>query len=137
MTYNQIVFLVILFGVVYTLFKYSQEGDINTFIGSSPSVREIRERYTSRGQIAERLHHLLIYQNGYVRWNRILIISMFVSMIIIYLYEKEIKLEKFILLTAFIFLAVDLPNRWGHSHVRQGTIQEGTSLISHYYSLPN
>lgn len=128
----QVVFLIILIGVILTLLKYSKEGDILTFTGNCPSVQKLREKFPTKDQLVERLHNLLIYKESYVRWNSFLVISMFASMVILYFLRGEVKLAEFIILTSFIFLAIDLPNRWAHSHIQKGVIQEGTQLYSLY-----
>lgn len=133
----EILFLVILAGVMFTLFHYSQEGDILTFTGNAPKVREMREKYVNREQIVERLHSLLVYKESYVRWNREMIIALFVSLVILYCFRSEIRLAEVLLLTTFVFLAIDLPNRWGHAHISASVIQEGTQLYTLYGSLPS
>lgn len=133
--YIQVVFLIILLGVCLTLIKYSQEGDIRTFTNGAPRLNLMKKTYPNREAVMERLHSLLIYKESYVRWNRYIIIAMFTSLVILYYIRGEVKLSEFIILSCFIFLAIDLPNRWGHTHVSKGIIQEGTQLYTHYHSL--
>jgi len=130
--YLQVVFLIILVGVVMTLLKYSKEGDILTFTGNCPSVKKLKDDYPTKDSIIERMHNLLIYKESYVRWNRFIIIAMFVSMIILHFLRDEIRISEFLLLTCFIFLAIDLPNRWAHAHIQKGVMQEATQLYSIY-----
>ena len=133
--YIQVIFLIILFGVVLTLLKYSQEGDISTFIRGVPNPNLMKKNYPTREAVMERLHALLIYKESYVRWNRFFIIAMFTSLVILYCIRGEVNLGEFIILTCFIFLAIDLPNRWGYTHISKGIIQEGTQLYTYYHSL--
>lgn len=115
-----------------TLLKYSKEGDILTFTGNCPSVKKLKDDYPTKDSIIERMHNLLIYKESYVRWNRFIIIAMFVSMIILHFLRDEIRISEFLLLTCFIFLAIDLPNRWAHAHIQKGVMQEATQLYSIY-----
>ena len=133
--YIQVVFLIILAGVVFTLIKYSQEGDLQTFTKGVPNLNVMKRNYPNREAVIERLHALLIYKESHVRWNRFIIISMFTSLVILYYIRGEVRLGEFIILTCFIFLAIDLPNRWGYSHISKGVIQEGTQLYTYYHSL--
>jgi len=128
--YMQIIFLVILLGVMYTLVSYSQEGDIGTFTNGVPKISDMKRKYTSQADIVERLHSLLIYKESYVRWNRLLIISMLASIVTLYFLKEEVKLSEFLMLTCFIFICIDLPNRWGHAHISKGVIQEATQLYT-------
>ena len=135
MIHLQIIFIVVLSALVFTLFKYSQEGDILTFTAGSPKLKEMKEKYQSKDEIVERLHSLLIYKESYVKWNRFLVISMFASLVTLYSIRGEVKLPEFILLTCFIFLCIDLPNRWGYAHISKGIIQEATQLYTYHHSL--
>ena len=135
MIYLQIIFIVVLAALVFTLFKYSQEGDILTFTNSSPKLKEMKEKYQTRDEIVERLHSLLIYKESYVKWNRFLVISMFASLVTLYSIRGDVKLPEFILLTCFSFLCIDLPNRWGYTHISKGIIQQATRLYTYHHSL--
>lgn len=130
--YLQIVFLIILSGVVFTLFKYSQEGDILTLTSNATHLNEFSSKFPTRNDVVERLHSLLIYKEGYVRWNRYLLIAMFASLVILFFTRGEVRLSEFILTTCFLFLCIDLPSRWGHSHISQGVIQEATQLYVYH-----
>ncbi len=131
----QVIFLVILLGVMYTLLSYSQEGDIGTFTHGAPRLSEMKQKYPTAKDVVNRLHSLLIYKESYVRWNKLLVISMFASLTILYFLKEEVKLGEFIVLTCFVFVCIDLPNRWGHAHISQGVIQEATQLYTYHHSL--
>ncbi len=133
--YLQIIFLIILIGVILTFFKYSKEGDILTLKGKCPSVEKLLASYPSRTKIIERMHDLLIYKDNYVRWNSFLIIAMFVSLVVLYFTREKIQLSEFIILTCFIFLAIDLPNRWANAHIYKGVTQEATQLQTLFLTL--
>jgi hypothetical protein len=133
----QIIFLILLIGIVLTLLSYSKEGDILTFTGKCPSVKKLQSDYPDKDRIVERLHNLLIYKESYVRWNKYLIIAMFVSMIILFFLRERIVLAEFIILSSFLFLAIDLPNRWANAHIQKGVIQEATQLYTLYSALSN
>lgn len=133
--YIQVVFLIVLMGVMFTLVKYSQEGDIGTFTAGAPRLSTMKKKYPNREAVVERLHSLLIYKESHVRWNRFLIISMFASLVILYFLREEVRLSEFIMLTCFIFLCIDLPNRWGYAHISKGVIQEATQLYTYHSSL--
>lgn len=133
--YLQLIFMIILCGVFLTLFKYSQEGDIGTFTSDVPNIYQMKNKYTDKNSIAKRLHSLLVYKESYVRWNRFILIAMFSSLVILHFLKSEIKLGEFIILSCFIFLCIDLPNRWGYAHISKGVIQEATQLYTYHDSL--
>lgn len=133
-TYLQIVFIIILACLVFTLLKYSQEGDISTFTFGTSQINEMKKKYPTKNSIVNRLHNLIIYREGYVKWNRFIIISMFASLVLLYFLREEVKLSEFIIVSCFLFLCIDLPNRWGHAHISKGVIQEATQLYT-YHSL--
>jgi hypothetical protein len=62
---------------------------------------------------------------------------MFVSMIILFFLRERIVLAEFIILSSFLFLAIDLPNRWANAHIQKGVIQEATQLYTLYSALSN
>ena len=133
--YLQLVFMIVLCCVFMTFFRYSQEGDIGTFTSNAPTMSQIKKDYKTKDSIAKRLHSLIVYKESYVKWNRFLAISMFASLVILHNLREEIKLHEFILLSCFIFLCIDLPNRWGYAHVSKGVIQEATQLYTYHDSL--
>jgi hypothetical protein len=133
--YVQIIFLVMLGATVFTLLKYTQEGDILTLSGSCPKVLEMKKKYTTRQQVVERLRDLISYSGGYVRWNRLIVLSLISAIIILYFCKEDVKLPEILILTAFIFCIIDIPNRWGHAHVQTGVNQEANQLITHFSSL--
>lgn len=130
----EIVFLIILLGVVLTLLKYTQEGDIKTFNGKCPRVSELLKMYGNKDEVVNRLFNLFSYQENYVRWNRFLVIAMFTAIVILYFKKGEgsISVIELILVASFIFLAIDLPNRWGTAHVKSGVLIEANRLMTMY-----
>ena len=130
--YYQIVFLIILIGIVMTICKYSQEGDILTHMRGCPSTKELKGKYSTSESIVDRLHQLLVYKENYVKWNHILLISLFVSIVLLHFFKREITISELILVAMLIFFAIDLPNRWIHAHVQSGVIQEATQLRAIY-----
>lgn len=133
--YIQIVFLILLFALVLTLIKYSQEGDINTLTSGNTSFKEIKSRYPTRSDVVQRLHALILYKEGYIRWNRLIVISMIASLIILNFTREQIHFGEFILLSSFLFLCIEIPHRWGNAHISSGVIQEATRLFTYYDSL--
>ncbi len=131
----EIIFIVVLIAVIRTLFTYSKEGDILTLLNGSPGMEKLKQDYTTRESIVKRLHDLLLYKESYVRWNRQAVLSIFVALILVYLLQGEIKLSPLVLTTCLVFFAIDLPNRWGHTHVSAGVIQEGTQLQALFHTL--
>jgi hypothetical protein len=129
----EIIFVVVLLAVIRTLFTYSKEGDILTLLNGAPGMEKLKQEYKTRESIVKRLHDLLLYKESYVRWNRQAILSVFVALIVIYLLQGEIKLAPLVLTTCLIFFAIDLPNRWGHTHISAGVIHEGTQLYSLFH----
>jgi len=130
-----IIFLVILVAIIFTLLKYTQEGDILT-LRSKSSIRELHFKYPTKDAIVNRLHSLLIYKSGYVKWNRFMIMALFVALIITRYFREDVKLADVLVISTLIFFAIDIPNRWGASHVYSGIIEEGTILSGWYHSLP-
>lgn len=130
----EIIFIIILIGVVLTCLSYSKEGDILT-LQSSMSLKHKKTHKntsTSKDQIVDRLHSLLIYKEGYVRWNKFIIISLFASCVILKFLDIPFSVGKLIMLSIFIFMCIDLPNRWAHSHIQSGIIQEASILFGQY-----
>ena len=126
----EIVFIVILVGIITALFTYSQDGDINTLTQLSPKVQEIKAKYKTKDQIAQRLHNLIIYNGGYIRWPQFLIVSLFTSIIILQTLTGKVDLGYLLVLSSVIFVAIDLPNRWGQSHISSNVSQEATQLCT-------
>ena len=127
----EILFIIILIGVVLTCLSYSKEGDILTL---KPKKLNQNLNLNSKDQIVDRLHSLIIYKESYVKWNKFIIISMFASLVIMKFLEIPLTIGKFILLSIFIFMCIDLPNRWAHSHIQSGIIQEASILLGQYLS---
>jgi hypothetical protein len=127
-------FLMVLSGVVSTFLYYSQEGDIKTLLGNRSELNALKE-YDTPEKITQRLHDLIQYKNGYVRWNRYMIISMFVSMVLLKYFREKIEISEFFLTSVFIFAAIDLPNRWGNAHICKGVSVEASELYGKYLAL--
>lgn len=131
----QVIFLIILCGVISTLFTYSQEGDILTYTSSCPKLDVMKRKYPDAKAVMDRMHSLLIYKESYVKWNRFILIAMFASLVILYTMKKEIKISEFIILTCFLFLCIEIPTRWSYAHVSKSVIQEATQLYTYHNSL--
>lgn len=130
----QIIFLIILGCLISTLLRYSQEGDIGTFTNGAPQILEMKVKYPERDSVVKRLHNLILYKEGYVKWNKFIIISLFASIVLLYFLREEIRISELIIVSCFLFLCIDLPNRWVGAHISKGVIQEATQLYT-YYSL--
>ena len=130
--YLESIFLLVLVGVVLTVLKYSKEGDILTFTGTCPQASKIRTLYPSKEKVVERLHALLVYKESYVRWNTFLLVAIFTSLIVLSFLRERVRIAEVIILSCFLFLAIDLPNRWAHAHIQKGVIQEATFLAGWY-----
>lgn len=135
MTPIEISFILILCGLVFTVYKYSIEGDIKVFQDKCPNIRVLKKKYETKDQVVDRLHALLTVKESYVRWNSYMIIAIFTSMVLLQALLGEIETSKLIIVSTFIFLAIDLPNRWANAHKQKGIIQEGTHLYTLYSTL--
>jgi hypothetical protein len=132
----EITFLIILACLVYTLLTYSKEGDILTFKNGNPTPAELMKKFKSKSDVMNRLNDLLVYKESYVRWNKYMVVAIFCSIIILYFLTDTIKIPQLIILSCFIFMAIDLPSRWATSHVSYGVIQEATKLTALHEALP-
>lgn len=120
----QIILTVIIISILYALCTYSQEGDIKTLTRSIPKSIPKTKR-----ECIERMHSLLIYKLNYVRWPIYLGISLFCSVVINYYFQNELRIASMIILTAFLFLAMELPCRWLRTHVNSSVSHEGSMLF--------
>ncbi len=121
-------FVFILCLVVYTLYSYSQEGDIQTLTRNIP--KRLRKLYPTRRKIVERMRDLLIYKNHYVKWHKFMAIALFCSTLITYHFLHRLDTPTVLILTCVIFLAIDLPNRWMSAHVHSSVSQESAMLYA-------
>lgn len=130
--YFTLIFALTLVGLVVSVYKYSKDGDIATFKNGTPSPTTMLSLYPTQELTVQRMHDLLIYKESYVRWNRYLVLSIFAAFIIMKYHEREMKTGNLIVLSSFIFLIIDLPNRWANAHIQKGIVQEATQLHSLY-----
>lgn len=115
--------------VAYTLLSYSKEGDIRTIKSSfSP------QSYPTRRKIVERMRDLVLYDNYSVKWHKILCLALFTSMILSYYFTGEMEPTTILIITAVIFVAIDIPNRWANVHKKVGLTQEVSMLYTLFNS---
>lgn len=136
--YLESIFFFLLIGVLFTLMVYSKGGDIDTLTGECPSIISLKKQYKTQQDIVDRLHKLFIYKTSYIRWNKFIVIAMFTAVIILsFLKQHSYTVTDVLLVSGIIFLAIDLPNRWGHAHIESSVIQEVTQLYSLYHTYDN
>ncbi len=118
--------LVLLLGI--TLYKYTKEGDINMFTGDVPSPWKLSKMYDTKDKIIDRLRNLVIYKYGFVRWNKLFVVSLFTAFIIVYYFRRKIFVPELILVTVIIFTVLDYPYRWSTTHIGRPLDFEATTL---------
>jgi len=112
------------------MYKYSPEGDIQTLIGSVPKPGILRKKYPTNKQLVSRLYELLIYKNGNIKWNKLLSISIFCSYFLVYYLSDVVTIPKIMVTSCLLFLVLDLPYRFEHTHLHTGISHEASMLYA-------
>lgn len=110
------ILLILSISIFYTAITYSKEGDINTLTGNLKSPWKLSKIYNTQEKIIKRLHSLIIYKHNYVKWNKLILLSISLSIFIVHYYNKKFVFSEIILFSTLIFLVLELPYRWCNTH---------------------
>ena len=124
----------VLYCIILWFFFYTIEGDILTPFKNCPSHDDLREKYHTTDDIADRLHKLAIYKRYEVLWPFTLLGSM-LSAYLILVAMNHVCIRNFIVCFTIIFVTIDLSRRWVDCHRHGGIEIEATLLYSRFRQL--
>lgn len=127
------IIIIILGALLYTAYKYSKEGDIQTLCGSTPPPWKLREMYNTQEKIVKRMTELATYRTSHVRWNVDWLLALCIGIVIVYYYKKRIIVAELCLVSVIIFLSMDIPRRFLYSH-RFRSIDHEALILSGIFS---
>lgn len=127
------IILIILGALLYTAYKYSKEGDIGVLCGSIPPPWKLRDIYNTPEKIVKRLTELSVYKICHVRWNVDWLLSLCISVVIVYYYRKKIIVAELCIISVMVFLAIDIPRRFLYTH-RFRSVDHEVLLLSGIFS---
>ena len=121
-----LIFVLLLIGVIISLLKYSKEGDIKILTSTE---KNNLNKIENKEKIKDCIFNLVIYKNNYIRWNIYVVLYLFTAMLIVNIltqfnnmHEQNTSqiIYKIILVTAIIFIFLDIPQKWIDAHIHKG-----------------
>lgn len=112
--------------VVPRIWVYNREGDIELSV-KGVDKEQIKKKSVS--ELIDRMHQLIIYNENKVRWPYYMTIAGIASVIFTEISNsKTDQCTKLLILTFFIFMLLELPQRYESAHVRSIQTYESSLL---------
>jgi len=92
------------------------------------------QKYTSPDQVVERLHQLILGKTHGVLWPLQFVLAALAALLLSGLTEQSDPLI-FACMTAFIFIVIDVLQRWRAGHIYPRLQLEAAFLEAHYHEL--
>jgi hypothetical protein len=120
--------------VVICCCLYTVDGDISVVMGRRMPAREVRRRYMTEPNVAQRMFELCVYRSHEVLWPFTMVCSMSVSYVLLYMLDR-LTLPAYMCTAPLLFVAFDMPRRFTHAHRLAAIDGEASLLIARYYEL--
>lgn len=108
--------------VIPRFYFYTPHGDINNF------YHEKINHKMSQYELVEELYELCIFDYCKVRWHYTFTLSLFSSILVLYLLNC-FNLRNVIILTLAFFIVIEVPNRLENGHIKNSTANKATLLF--------